>query len=346
MAGDPDLSFGQVAIKAGLLQERQVRAVLAEQARLRGKGQAATIGELCQRMQLLTSRQVQRILLAQEFYRMRHADELLAAILERERLVGSDEIRMALDEQMEMYLSEDRIPQPLGQILVGMGILDEQKLAEIRERRLELRPAGSDKRTDVVPAVGAPAKPVHPQGWLVVELGLDEGKVYPIAGKALLGRQPTNDVAVDDPRASRQHAQIWHDPSDDRLYILDLNTPNGTFLNGMPIRGQAPLSPEDRVQIGDTVFRFTDAEPVKPQSGPSPFVRPGIPSSRKSPTLHEGLRAVTDAIPLGAVAPDTQGPEISREVKARLKQLVDLRLTGKIDQAEYDRRRGELLQQL
>ncbi len=346
MAGDADLSFGQVAIKAGLLRDQDVRAALAEQATLRGKGQAATIGEICQRRQLLTSRQVQRILLAQEFYRMRQADELLAAILEKEGVVGADELRVALDEQMELYTSEDRIPQPLGEILIGMGIVDAERLTEIQERRKELRPASSDKRTDMVPAVGTPVQVARPKGWLVVELGLGEGKVFPIAGKALLGRQSTNDIPVDDPRASRQHAQIWHDPSDDRLYVLDLNSPNGTFLNGMQIRGQAPLSPDDRLQIGDTIFCFTDVEPERPQSGPSPFVRPGIPMQRKSPTIHEGMRAVTDAIPLGAVVPEAQVPDLSREVKSQLKQLVDMRLTGQIGQLEYDRRRRELLERL
>lgn len=344
MAGDPDLSFGQVAIKAGLLREKDVRLALADQAELRAKGQAFTIGEICQRRKLLTSRQVQRILLAQEFYRMRQADELLAAILEKEGAVSHDEVQIALDEQVTMYQSDDRVPQPLGEILVGMGVLDAARLEEVKKRRKELAPSGSDKRTDMVPAVGAP-RPARPAGWLVVELGLEEGKAWPIAGKALLGRQPANDVPVDDPRASRQHAQVWHDMIEGRVFILDLNTPNGTLLNGEPLRGQAALSPDDRIQIGDTVFRFTDCEPARPRPEPQAPGR-GIPFQRKSPTLHEGLRAVTDAIPLSAVVPDgTPGDTkvVPRELKAQLKHLVDLRLTGRLTQEEFDQRRRELL---
>lgn len=347
MANDPDLSFGQVAIKAGLLREKDVRLALADQAAFRGKGQAFTIGEICQRRKLLTSRQVQRILLAQEFYRMRQADELLAAILEKEGAVPAEEIRIALDEQMQLYNDEQRMPLPIGDILIGMGTLTAERLAEVQGRRAELKDDSSDKKTDMVPAVSARPLSHAAKGWIVVEAGPGAGRAFPIWGKVLIGRQPSNEVPIDDPQSSRQHAQIYFDPSDQTLYLLDLNSPNGTLLNGMRIRGQAPLKRGDKVRIGNTILRLEEREPG---SAESPAPRAGIPMIRKAMTVVSDLAAVgAEAIPLSAVvsdAPPRDPASLPREVKVQLRQLVDLRLTEQIDQAEFDRRRAEILKQL
>ncbi len=350
MANDPDLSFGQVAIKAGLLRDKDVRVALADQAALRGKGQAFTIGEICQRRKLLTSRQVQRILMAQEFYRMRQADELLAAILEKEAVVPADEVRIALDEQMQLYNDEQRMPLPIGEILIGMGVLTSEGLAEVQGRRAELKGDTSDRKTDIVPAVGASASSRTAKGWLVVERGAGAGKAFPIGGKVLIGRQPSNEGPIDDPTPPRQHAQVYFDPSDQNLYVLDLNSPNGTLLNGMRIRGQAPLKPGDKIRIGSTILRFEDREP---DSAKAPVPPTRIPTIRKAMTVVQDLVAVategSEAIPLSAVvsdAPPRDPSSLPREVKIQLRQLVDLRLTEQIDQAEFDRRRAEILKQL
>jgi hypothetical protein len=49
---------------------------------------------------------------------------------------------------------------------------------------------------------------------------------------------------------------------------------------------------------------------------------------------------------LGAVVSESPIPDLGREVKTQLKQLVDQRLTGKITQEEFERLRSELLERL
>ena len=39
-------------------------------------------------------------------------------------------------------------------------------------------------------------------------------------------------------------------------YVEDLNSTNGTFLNGSTLKGEAELHDLDSIKIGDTEFRF------------------------------------------------------------------------------------------
>lgn len=68
-----------------------------------------------------------------------------------------------------------------------------------------------------------------------------------------LGRSEEADVTLDDSGCSRIHAAIryW----EDIFIIRDMNSSNGTLLNGEKI-DVAKLSPGDVVKIGDTEFSF------------------------------------------------------------------------------------------
>jgi hypothetical protein len=64
-----------------------------------------------------------------------------------------------------------------------------------------------------------------------------------------VGRNPQNDVVVQDPSVGRRHLQIvQHD--DGHFSVVDLNSTNGTYINGRRIMGEAPLRPGDAIQIG------------------------------------------------------------------------------------------------
>ncbi len=66
-----------------------------------------------------------------------------------------------------------------------------------------------------------------------------------------IGRAPDNDVVLDSPVVSRHHAVVRRE--DGRFFLRDLNTPNGTFVNGRRVRS-AWLKPGDQVRIGP--YRF------------------------------------------------------------------------------------------
>jgi pSer/pThr/pTyr-binding forkhead associated (FHA) protein len=66
-----------------------------------------------------------------------------------------------------------------------------------------------------------------------------------------LGRSPDADVSIDDRWVSREHCEI--DSVDDALFVRDLNSKHGTFVNGRSIR-QAALKAGDMLTIGLSKF--------------------------------------------------------------------------------------------
>lgn len=68
-----------------------------------------------------------------------------------------------------------------------------------------------------------------------------------------IGRHPDNNVVINDPIVGRHHLQITqHD--DGHFSVLDLNSKNGTFVNGKRIYGEVRLSRSDEIQIGRTTL--------------------------------------------------------------------------------------------
>jgi hypothetical protein len=68
-----------------------------------------------------------------------------------------------------------------------------------------------------------------------------------------IGRLPTCEIPIDDPRASRQHAEIR--PDADGYTLVDLQSMNGTVVNGLPIK-EHTLVDGDEITIGQTSMRF------------------------------------------------------------------------------------------
>ncbi|MDZ4870631.1 MAG: Vitamin B12 import ATP-binding protein BtuD [Chroococcidiopsis cubana SAG 39.79] len=69
-----------------------------------------------------------------------------------------------------------------------------------------------------------------------------------------IGRDEQNDIAIDHPTVSRYHARISR--QDGTFAIADLNSSNGTFVNGKRVSGSQSLRPEDTIRIGPTRFVF------------------------------------------------------------------------------------------
>jgi hypothetical protein len=69
----------------------------------------------------------------------------------------------------------------------------------------------------------------------------------------VIGRAPTCDYAVDDPTVSMWHAELVR--TDDGWLIRDLNSTNGTRVNGWLAREER-LHAGDKLTLGRTTFRF------------------------------------------------------------------------------------------
>ncbi|GIK39411.1 MAG: hypothetical protein BroJett011_32440 [Chloroflexota bacterium] len=93
----------------------------------------------------------------------------------------------------------------------------------------------------------------HSGPRLVAQQGPERGRAYAIPPTGLLvGRAGECDLTLDDVQVSRRHARLyWHGS---HLLIEDLGSANGTLVNGGPVSGAQPLSEQDLVNIGNSVF--------------------------------------------------------------------------------------------
>jgi DNA-binding winged helix-turn-helix (wHTH) protein len=96
---------------------------------------------------------------------------------------------------------------------------------------------------------------------LMVKEGRDVGKKWPIEGERLLiGRGEDCDLVLAERPISRHHAEIRRQGN--RYVLHDLDSKNGTCLNGREIDGPVPLRDGDEIQIALRVkllFIGTDA---------------------------------------------------------------------------------------
>jgi hypothetical protein len=80
------------------------------------------------------------------------------------------------------------------------------------------------------------------------------GAVFGLDAITSLGRDVNNTVVVDDPFASQEHAILTFRGRD--WYIEDLNSTNGTYVNGNRVDGVAPMGFGDELQIGQVRMRL------------------------------------------------------------------------------------------
>jgi len=91
---------------------------------------------------------------------------------------------------------------------------------------------------------------------LTVITGAAAGQMFKLQkGDAVIGRSPTAAIRVVDDGVSRNHARIRHDSNG--LFVDDMDSRNGTFVNGARISGETTLREGDKIQVGrTTVMRF------------------------------------------------------------------------------------------
>lgn len=100
------------------------------------------------------------------------------------------------------------------------------------------------------------AEPRRARGVLVIRNGGFEGMRYELcAAETLIGRNPTTDITLLDEGISREHALVALDEEAGSFTIEDLQSTNGTKLNGKRVRS-ATLSHGDEIQVGRTLFVF------------------------------------------------------------------------------------------
>jgi hypothetical protein len=97
----------------------------------------------------------------------------------------------------------------------------------------------------------SPSTAGGPTARLILEGSSDEWSLK--TERSVIGRLSGSEVEIQDPGASRQHAEIRRDGED--FLVVDLGSTNGTLLNDTPV-SEATLEDGDRITIGRTVLEF------------------------------------------------------------------------------------------
>lgn len=100
--------------------------------------------------------------------------------------------------------------------------------------------------SEELPADGGPA-------LVVMEHGTVLGRYALRGDRLVIGRHEGSDIRLEDPGASRRHAEVRR--RGDGFVLADLGSTNGTLVNDVPV-GEHELSEGDRITIGNTNLEF------------------------------------------------------------------------------------------
>jgi pSer/pThr/pTyr-binding forkhead associated (FHA) protein len=88
---------------------------------------------------------------------------------------------------------------------------------------------------------------------------VDGVKFYPLARAVInIGRRLENDLVIDDPRVSRNHAQLR--AVDGHYVLFDISSTGGTFVNGNRV-SETIIYPNDSISLGGVILTYYQDEP-------------------------------------------------------------------------------------
>lgn len=95
------------------------------------------------------------------------------------------------------------------------------------------------------------------QVYIISNLATGKSKsLYSTDGLWTIGRDPRqSDIAVPDKRLSRCHAAVQYS-QEQGFVISDLESTNGTYVNGEKLKRVYALRDGDRIRIGSSLFHF------------------------------------------------------------------------------------------
>ena len=136
----------------------------------------------------------------------------------------------------------------------------------------------------------------------------------PVGKTIVMGRNRDIDLPLPDLKLSRRHCQITF--IDDQVTVKDLNSTNGTFLNGTRLTEETVLNPFDRLVVGDTEIEFHETEKAEE------FVAPAGSHDSATQTRQQP-KPISGSVPMAAVAvAAASAPTVQQQRPSQLEMAV------------------------
>jgi DNA-binding CsgD family transcriptional regulator len=158
--------------------------------------------------------------------------------------------------------------------------------------------------------------------FVVTSEGPLRGHVLTVeADEQVLGRRENSDLLLSDPHVSRAHAVVRRQSG--AVWLEDLGSTGGTFVNGEPVTGSQALRHGDVVRFGTVETRFEDRSASMETEDATEMIE--LPQSDDRPVLSPRQQQVLDFLKEGLTNPEIaeQLGVTERTVKAHCQEVFD-----------------------
>ena len=162
--------------------------------------------------------------------------------VERRRLAPGDVVRLGPEVRVD---------------LLDLGSADVEATRASAPHAARGRADAADDEPDEAPGAGPDTGVPHPGwfarlDWILAPRASHARPVTLTAAVTTVGRDPGAGLTLDDESVSRMHARLDRDGGS--LFVTDLKSRNGTFVNAEPVL-RAPLHPGDALRFGDVEYK-------------------------------------------------------------------------------------------
>ncbi|MFV0317101.1 MAG: FHA domain-containing protein [Microthrixaceae bacterium] len=143
-----------------------------------------------------------------------------------------------------LYLFFLRVLRAVWAEVRGPALAGEQQQAVVAPAPTKGRPRGSR----------ASKRSALPTKLFVVEPPERANAEFPIGPEVTIGRSAGCSIVFDEQYISSVHTRVF--TREDQVFVEDLGSTNGTWINGVRAVGQMPVRAGDRVQIGNVILEL------------------------------------------------------------------------------------------
>ena len=156
-------------------------------------------------------------------------------------------------KEAKVSQSVNLVQEELPPVKVENQVKEELQLVEAANQvEEELQPAEVESK----PLEAEKAIPILLHFYKVQSTQKGENKKFLLENSLTIGRNTASYqwTITGDPTISGHHCKIYQRGNE--VYILDLNSTNGTYVNGKRVRGEMKLTDLDKIRIGQSEYRI------------------------------------------------------------------------------------------